>query len=340
MLKLQQRHSSPYWYIRGTVRGQSVDESTGTTIKKAAEEVRVKREAELLEQSIHGRRVTMTFSQAALSYLELGGDKRFMAPVLKHFGTTKLARIGQHEIDNAAKKLYPSAAPSTLVRQVYTPVSAVLQHAAKRGWCTVQKLERPELPEGRVRWLTKDEAERLIAACAPHLRPLVIFLLYTGARCGEALWITWKDIDLNSRHVSFINTKNGTNRGVPLHHRVVSELDVLRTNRVTRQDRSRDGGANVFTTQAGSGYGTPVQSDGSDSSAGSRIKSAFGGAVRRAGLRDFHPHDCRHTWATWHYQANRDLGALQRLGGWKTLSMVMRYAHTNVAELSSTIDRI
>jgi len=38
-------------------------------------------------------------------------------------------------------------------------------------------------------------------------------------------------------------------------------------------------------------------------------------------------HDLRHTWATWHYAEHRDLIRLQRLGGWKTLSMVTRYAH-------------
>jgi hypothetical protein len=29
-----------------------------------------------------------------------------------------------------------------------------------------------------------------------------------------------------------------------------------------------------------------------------------------------------------------------RLGGWKSVKMVMRYAHTNVEELSHTIDRL
>jgi len=47
---------------------------------------------------------------------------------------------------------------------------------------------------------------------------------------------------------------------------------------------------------------------------------------------------CRHTWATWHCIANRDLTKLQALGGWKTLSMVLRYAHTNVDEHKGSID--
>ena len=77
-----------------------------------------------------------------------------------------------------------------------------------------------------------------------------------------------------------------------------------------------------------------------DTSAGDRIKKAFAGACDRAGITDFTPHDCRHTWATWHYATNRDLIALQRLGGWKSLSMVMRYAHINVGELAHTIDSL
>jgi integrase len=63
-------------------------------------------------------------------------------------------------------------------------------------------------------------------------------------------------------------------------------------------------------------------------------------ACRRAGITDFHPHDCRHTWAKWHYQENRDLTALQALGGWLTLKMVMRYAHANKSEFRASIDRL
>jgi integrase len=64
-------------------------------------------------------------------------------------------------------------------------------------------MEQPEKPPSRVRWLTPEQAERLIAACGDHLRPLVIFLLYSGARIGEALWLDWRDIDLNRSHATF-----------------------------------------------------------------------------------------------------------------------------------------
>jgi len=83
-----------------------------------------------------------------------------------------------------------------------------------------------------------------------------------------------------------------------------------------------------------------LRDDKNDTSAGNRIRKAFAAACRRAGIKNFTPHCCRHTWATWHYAKNRDLLALQRLGGWKSLAMVTRYAHVNVGELAQTIDNL
>lgn len=346
MLKLVKRRGSPHLYLRGTVRGISIFESTGVGLsnRKAAQEIKARRETELLEESIHGRRAVATFYQAARSYIEASGESRFIEPIILHFGATKLSMIGQGEIDAAARTIYPKQAPSTLNRQAYTPISAVLRHASKRGWCTAFVIERLQEDPPPYRWLTYDEAQRLIAACSPHMRPLVIFLLYTGARIGEALWLDWRDVSLDRSHVQFIDTKNGTSRGVPMHHRAVEALRPLyeRDIQFMRKRNVPDIGEGmvVFRKPDGTIYRPLDDDDPNDVSAGCRIKTGFQGAVRRAGLTDFTPHGCRHTWATWHYQANRDLGALQKLGGWATLSMVLRYAHTNVAELDQTIERL
>jgi integrase len=91
----------------------------------------------------------------------------------------------------------------------------------------------------------------------------------------------------------------------------------------------RDG--EVFRRPDGEPYERPSGDD--DTSAGSVIKTAF-----KAAIENFHPHDCRHTWATWHYRKHRDLIALQRLGGWRRLSMVTRYAHQNSEGDRASID--
>jgi integrase len=328
-LRLVRRPKSPNWIIRGTVRGIRVEESSGTDDKKIAEEIRAKREAEILAESVYGRRATATFAQAALSYLEQGGSKRYLNEIITHFGTTPLARIDQDAIDRGARKLYPDTSNSTRVRQFYGPVSAVMTHAAKRGWCSKLIVERPTLPPGRIRWIPLIEANSLIEACGAHLRPLVIFLIYTGARAGEALWLDWRNVDLARGHVVFPKTKNGDASGVPLHPRVVAAL----ANLVHREDE-------VFRRPDGSPYERPEVDDDENRSAGSRIKTAFRGACKRAGIEDFHPHDCRHTFATWHYAQNRDLTALMRLGGWRDIKSVVRYMHVNVDELRDTIDRL
>jgi hypothetical protein len=104
-LRLVRRPKSPHWIIRGTVRGIRVEESSGTGDKRIAEEIRAKREAQILVESVYGRRATATFAEAAVSYLEADGDKKFLEPVIRYFGTTPLGKIDQRAIDYGARKL-------------------------------------------------------------------------------------------------------------------------------------------------------------------------------------------------------------------------------------------
>jgi integrase len=306
--------------MHGTVRGITVCESTGVADRKAAESIRARREWEIIQRSVFGAEATATFVAAAVSYLEAGGERTYLKPIIARIGSVPLAKVDQALIEKTARALYPAASPAMLNRQAFTPIAAVLNHAAKRGLCARKTIERPSQPKGRVRWITFEEAERLLDACSAHLRPLVMFLLGTGARMSEALYLDWREIDLANAHVTFLDTKNGEHRGVPLHPRLVGALRVLRH----KQGR-------VFRTTSGLAYAEKE-------SGGGQIKTAFRGACRRAGIADFTPHDCRHTWATWHYAANRDLIAPMRLGGWKSERMVLRYAHVNVSQLAPSIE--
>lgn len=321
-LELIKRHGSRNWYMRGTVRGVTVDKSTRTDSRDAADAIRIKEQARILDRSVHGERATVTFLEVAVLYMEGGGEARFMKPLINHFKTRKIAEIEQEDIDAAAKALYPGRSPATLNRHVYTPMSAVLALATRRKWSEARRFDRPRQPKGRIRWLTPAEADRLVECSATHLRPLVTFLLATGARLSEALYLQWHDVDLSRRHVSFTDTKSGEARGVPLHDRAFEALANLK-HRV----------GPVFLKPNGKPY--KEKQDG-----GGQIKTGFAGACRRARIKNFSPHDCRHTWATWHYMANRDLAALMLLGGWKSEAMVLRYAHVNVENLAGGIKAI
>lgn len=314
---------SRYWYLRGTVRGYPVDESTRTDRRQTAEAIRIKREAEILERSIFGVRATATFLEASVGYLEAGGSKRYLQGIIDHFGTTPLHKIDQIAIDVGARELYPNGSNATRNRQFYTPVSAVLKWGASRRLCDYRPISRPRQPRGKTIWMTTEQAERLIDACSDWYRPIVIFMLYTGCRPGEAAALEWREIDLQLRRVIFLDTKNGEDRGVTLHMRVVAELAGL---------EHREG--RVFLNSRGQGWA--IREDQSVA-----IDKPFAKARKKAGLAaGITPHTCRHTWATWYYAETRDIQGLKELGGWKSDAMVARYTHVNPDHLRNNIDRL
>ena len=57
------------------------------------------------------------------------------------------------------------------------------------------------------------------------------------------------------------------------------------------------------------------------------IKRSFNTALRKAGIKDFHFHDLRHTFASHLVMAGVDITTVSRLLGHKTLTMTLRYSH-------------
>jgi integrase len=313
-LKLVRRRGQPNWYMRGAVAGRPVYRSTGTDCKEKAEAIKAKAEGKIWDSHIFGERAVVTFEAAALSYMEMRdprpSDEVFIDKLLIHFRGKKLFEINQASVDGACQAiLRPGAANSTKLRNVITPLTAILNHAARRGWCEKPSFERPEQPRGRVRWVYPEDADRLVENAARHLKPLIVFLFHSGARLSEALELEWEDVHLGHGFVTFQDTKNGEARSVPINGRCVAAL----ANLPFRQGP-------VFLRPGG------LYKD-RERARGGQIRTGFGGACERAGIENFTPHDCRHTWATWVYNQTKDLLLLQQYGGWKSLAMVQRYAH-------------
>lgn len=328
MLKLYKRSRDKYWRIRGTLYRLKLEESTGTADRAEAEILLHARIAEITRRHVQGRvlgrAAAPTFESAVVSYVENGGERRFLSPLLEFFAGREIDSITQEDIDEAARRIFPGRMPGTVNRQVYGPMSAILKRAG-----VATKIRRRKEVERPPRWLTPSEAKRLVDACNETLRPIVVFLIYTGARCGEALWLDWRYVDLSRAHVSFPKTKNGNARPLFLHPEVIAALGSL---------PHRDG--EIFRRPDGLPYTRPRDENEMDTSAGRRIATAFKGACQRAGIENFRPHDCRHTWATWHYQQHRDLLKLKQAGGWKSMRMVERYAHINSEAMRHEIEAL
>ena len=107
MLKLTKlpNSRSPYWYVRGTIKGQFVFESTGTADKRQAEEFRRKREAETYEFVALGQRRPTTFADSVTAYVKSDGDRRFLLNLLNWCKETPVSEIRQAEVDACAAAL-------------------------------------------------------------------------------------------------------------------------------------------------------------------------------------------------------------------------------------------
>ena len=207
--------------------------------------------------------------------------------------------------------LRPNAAPATPLREVTTPIRAILTHASKRKLCSLPTFEVGRSSPARTEWLTPDEAGRLCASAADHLRPLLAFLLCMGARLSEALILQWSDVDLAHQQALLRNTKAGTHRPVTLCPRAVAALAGVAGR-----------ASFVFRTQTGLPHSVKkIQGGG-------QIKTAWAHAAGKAKVtKPVTPHSCRHTWASWRYAEHKDLMRLKVEGGWHSVSMVERYAH-------------
>jgi integrase len=324
-LKLYKRPSGIF-HIRGVVQGRRVDESAKTRNRGEAEEVRAKLEADLFKRAIYGDDAVATFAEAAEGYMLAGGERAHLAPILVKIGNKKLADITQATVD-ALAAARPSAAPATLLRQIYTPISAVMMFASSdAGGRLCRKIEfrKPVVRNARVDYLTPDQAEAWIVALPPHLSRLITFYLATGCRASEALGLEWKDVSLKLERVVFWDTKMNYPRGVDLQRRARRALEATGA---PKSGAARAG--RVFLNSRGEPWHSY--------DAINLMLKRHRGKPGNEGLVPAHCHLFRHTWATWAYACTRDLTFLMAQGGWRSLTMVGRYTHAGSPDLARAV---
>jgi integrase len=341
---------SKNYRIRGRLRvGEKfvdIDETTGLADRGLADAYRIQREAEELRKLVFGARASVSFAEAAVSYVEtrkpgqrqrdaiVGYQRKdgTVAPnLVDDIGHLLVSEIDQNTLDEIARARFAGVKPGTVVRSLIGPLTAVLHFAAIRKWCDRPEFERPKFDDQRKRWAPRDEAERLIRA-AHRLRALIIFLILSGARLSEALRLQWPDVELPARWMVFRNTKRnkqgvdqpGEDRGVPIHPQLVVVLANLPGART---------GA-VFKSHLGKPYTIPKRQGGG------QIKTGWDMTLARAGIEDLHVHDLRHTFATYLRQTGCDEQLRDEIMGHASTAMGRRYAHVPRPELIAAIDKI
>lgn len=324
---IYRRPNSRFWWIATTLpNGQRLRQSAGTEDREEAEALLAKIKLEAYRAKHFGVKPERSWQEAVVRYLAVksmlrsyGDVKRICRMLDPYLGQLTLSQMNGDVIWSVVQgELKKGNKPATVNR--YLALIRSLLRMARDEWQWIDSIPKVRLLPGEVerdRWLTRDEADRLIAACPPHLAALVKFALATGCRAREISGLEWERVDL-ARQTAWLNqTKNGTPRGVPLNGDAV---DVLKEE-VGKHPR-------YCFTYRGKPITGPISNKG------------WFAALERAGLQNFRFHDLRHTWASWHRQAGTSCDELKDLGGWKSRQMVDRYAKFATENLRTAAARI
>jgi len=326
-VSLFKRKDSPYWWVKISHRSGCLQQSTGTTEKTKARELHDKLKASLWEQDRLGVKPSHKWNEAVLRWLEetthkasQHDDKAHLRWLDRHLGGLPLRQINRDLLDRITADRLAGGVSNATVNRMLEVVRAILRKATYE-WDWLDKPPRVRLlrePTRRIRWITREEAARLVTELPDHLAAMMRFTLETGLRQANVRDLEWSQVDL-SRRVAWVHPDQAKARkaiGVPLSPAAVIEL----------REQTGKHPRYVFTYR-----GKPVRQVNT---------KAWVQALKRAGIENFRWHDLRHTWASWHVQSGTPLYALQELGGWESPQMVRRYAHLSTEHLATYAERM
>lgn len=325
-MSLFKRKDSPYWWVKFSHNGRRVQESTGTADKRQAQEYHDRRRSELWEQQRLGVKPRRLWDEAVLRHLKESAHKRTLVTdrfhlkwMQSYLEATDLASIDRDVVERLIQAGLDEGASNATVNRRTQLLRAILRKA-QSDWGWIDKLPRFRMlkePQGRVRFLTRQEAARLLAELPEHLRAMARFSLATGLRQGNVKGLRWAQVDRERRRAWVLAEEAKARRAIP----VPLNAEAMQ---VVEEQLGRHP-VYVFTYQ-----GEPITQVGT---------KAWRAALQRAGIEDFRWHDLRHTWASWHAQNGTPMNVLQELGGWRDAEMVQRYAHLGMEHLERYAER-
>lgn len=324
------------WWMSFTYQGKQVRRSTETSDRKLAQRILDKVKGEIAEgkwfERLPGEEKTFremmekymtehsARNKAPKSHIR---DKSLKHHLVEYFGDLSLAEVTPNLISSYKNsRREEGASPRTLNYEL-----ALMSHAfnlAIKEWewvsdNPVKKISKEKVNNQVERWLTLEEEEKLLNASPDWLREIISFAVNTGLRQGEILNLQWPQIDFSRRTIIILEQKNQGKDTLPLNK---TAQGILR-----EKAKGRNGETDIVFCN---GNGQRID-DGN-------LRRAFYSAVRKAKIRKLRFHDLRHTFATRLVQAGVDLYMVQKLGRWKNISMIMRYAHHYPESLRSGVE--
>ncbi|MGA2363847.1 MAG: site-specific integrase [Candidatus Aminicenantales bacterium] len=306
------------WQLDFTFKGKRVRAFGGYTLAQARNTL-VKMKADLLDIARGFKKAeveVVPFAAFADTFLETYCRPNKRAPErdeisLVHlkaaFEGKGLTDVTAQDVEGYKATRRAEVAPGTVNRELAC-LRTLLNKAVEWGKLEsspMAKVRRFKEPAPRDRFLTKDEAGRLVDEAGPTLKPIIIVALGTGMRRGEIFNLKWKDVDFVLGQISITMSKSGKPRKVPMSGAVAAALGA-----VPRR------GEFIFLN------GDPGQTV-------TGISEAFRAACAAAKITGFRFHDCRHTFASRALEAGADLVSVSKILGHSSIAMTAKYLHAS-----------
>ena len=239
--------------------------------------------------------------------------------LIRHkISTNTLMKLKPHHVHNLQKEFSETRAPATVNK--YLSLLRNAWRSCKLWGITIPPYNPFELisfgkvSDVRERILTNKEYELLLEKCTysnlPMLKDIVIFAYETGARQGEIIKLSQKDVNIENKTCTFRDTKNGEDRTIPLSDTAVN---ILKKHRFKIKP---------FGILAG------------------RIRKHFVIACSRAEIHDFRFHDLRACFCTNAFKSGMNIPSVAALSGHKDWSQLKRYTRIKADDLRDHVNKI
>ena len=317
------------WWIQLTdPSGKRIQISSGTEIESEAQAIHDALKLQFSHEKILNIKPAKTWIDAGDDWAVFNNEKKSLKTDAHHFrllkpcvGDLLLSEITEEVVQKFVyDRITRDRVKNNTVNRSLALLKAVLYRALDNKWIDVlPNITLLNTDDARDRYLKPEQAIQLLKHLPERLRALVQFTLATGLRESNLLNLTWDDIDFNKGTLRIERqlTKSKATLYFPLNS---TALKIL-------YDQQGMHDVLVFP----SAKGKVIKKAGG---------KAWRTALKKAGIRNFRWHDLRHTWASWHIQNGTSLYELQKLGGWKTMQCVMRYAHLANNQLKSTAENV
>ncbi len=341
-MAIVKREGSKYLYIQFQYGGKTYIKSSKTTDKALAEKLESNWRKELIEQHQLGVKPSINTRDAFAAYA--ASKKGLASHRLIKLWSVRAADFFRYvphihllqsrDIEHFKTSLERNSYSNQTIKHALNHVGGTIKYTKRMGY-QVPEVEIPsvKLSRGRLRYLTIEEEQRLLAAVDPQravkglapyderierirrqmhdVHDFFIMLLDTGARHGEICTLEWSQINFTSRTIALWRSK------------VKNESILFMTDRVHE----------VLSRRYASRHSTYVFTD-SKGGARKHINMTFHKAFQRAGLPDCSAHTLRHTHATRLIQNGMNLYEVKEILGHADIKTTMRYAHIEQAQVS------